>query len=231
MASGDILIKKLLVWSFLFCLILTLFTVNAEETAKATIEPYGEFYTLENDRDKVAQILGITENDLNNIQDIYLAVNKENTKQIRIRTEITDFSNSIGNISNLSDDKITALIPDISGFRNVKGDVINKDGQKFIRVQLRSSDSGGEYILTQYITVASKQNFVLSFYTDINEDTEYIENTFESFSSSYFKSDTRDNKKDTISYILLGAAILFLLVCVVVITTIIIDLRKKEETE
>lgn len=231
MASGDILIKKLLVWSFLFCLILTFFTVNAEETAKATIEPYGEFYTLENDRDKVAQILGITESDLNNIQDIYLAVNKENTKQIRIRTEITDFSNSICNISNLSDDKITALIPDISGFRNVKGDVINKDGQKFIRVQLRSSDSGGEYILTQYITVASKQNFVLSFYTDINEDTEYIEKTFESFSSSYFNSATRDNKKDTISYILLGAAILFLLVCVVVITTIIIDLRKKEETE
>ena len=231
MVSGDILIKKLLVFGFVVCLFLTFFTVNAEETAKAAIEPYGEFYTLENDRVKVAEILGITQSDLNSIQDIYLAVNKENTKQIRIRTEITDFSNSIGNISNLSDDKITALIPDISGFENVKGDVINKDGQKFIRVQLRSSDSGGEYILTQYITVASKQNFVLSFYTDINEDTEYIEKNFESFSSPYFNSTKDENRKDTVSYIVLGAAILFLLVCIVVTVTIIIDLRKKEETE
>lgn len=231
MVSGDILIKKLLVFGFVLGFLFTVFTVNAQETAKATIEPYGEFYTLENDRNKVTEILGITENDLNNIQDIYLAVNKGNTKQIRIRTEITDFSNSIGNISNLSDDKITALVSDISGFRNVKGEVINKDGQKFIRVQLRSSDSGGEYILTQYITVASKQNFVLSFYTDINVDTEYIEKTFETFSSPYFNSTADENRKDTISYIVLGAAILFLLVCVVVITTIIIDLRKKEETE
>jgi hypothetical protein len=162
---------------------------------------------------------------------VYLAVNSGNTKQIRIRTEITEFSNSIGNISNLSDDNITALISDIVGIEDVNGDIIEKDGQKFIKIQLRSTDSGGEYILTQYFTVASKQNFVLSFYTDINEDTEYIEKTFESYTSPYFNSITQNNKSNSMSYIILGAAILFLVICVVVTITIVLDLKKKNEDE
>ena len=171
MASGDILFKKILLSLVCLCLLSSLFIVNAEETATATVEPYGEFYSLQNDQNKVAEILGIDKKDLNNINDVYLAVNSGNTKQIRIRTEITEFSNRIGNISNLSDDNITALISDIVGVEDVNGDIIDKDGQKFIKIQLRTTDSGGEYILTQYFTVASKQSFVLSFYTDINEDT------------------------------------------------------------
>lgn len=231
MVSGDILFRKLLVFVLSLFLFSVSFIVGAEETVKATVEPFGEFYSLRSDRDKVAEILGVSEEDLGNIKDIYLAVNRENSKQIRITTKVTDFSYSVGNISNLSNDKITALIPDIVGMRDVKGDVINKDGQKFIKVQLRSSDSGGEYILTQYFTVASRQNFVLSFYTDMDEDTDYIEKTFKSFSSPSFNSIAKESKNNTISYIILGAAILFLLVCVVVTVTIIIDLRKKEETE
>ena len=231
MASGDILLKKILLSLVLLCFFSSLFIVKAEETAKATIEPYGEFYSIQNDQNRVAEILGINKTDLNSIDDVYLAVNNGNTKQIRIRTEITNFSNSIGNISNLSDDKITALTSDIVGVEDVKGDVINKDGQKFIKIQLRTTDSGGEYILTQYFTVASKQNFVLSFYTDINEDTEYIEKTFESYTSPYFNSIAKDTKSNMMSYIILGCAILFLVVCVVVMITIVIDLRKKKDEE
>ena len=229
MASGDILFKKILLSLVCLCLLSSLFIVNAEETATATVEPYGEFYSLQNDQNKVAEILGIDKKDLNNINDVYLAVNSGNTKQIRIRTEITEFSNRIGNISNLSDDNITALISDIVGVEDVNGDIIDKDGQKFIKIQLRTTDSGGEYILTQYFTVASKQSFVLSFYTDINEDTEYIGKTFESYTSPYFNSITKDGKSNMMSYIILGAAILFLVVCVVVTITIFIDLKKKNE--
>ena len=65
----------------------------------------------------------------------------------------------------------------------------------------------------------------------MDENTDYIEKTFKSFSSPSFNSNAKESKNNTISYIILGAAILFLLVCVVVTVTIIIDLRKKEETE
>ena len=134
-------------------------------------------------------------------------------------------------MSNLSNDKIIALSSRLSGFEDAKGEVVVKDGQKFLKVQLRSADSGGEYILTQYITVAAKQRFILSFYTDINEDTEYIEKTFDVFTSPHFKSETAENKNDGIQYVILIAAGLFFAVCIVIGISIVTDILKSKKQE
>ena len=142
------------------------------------------------DNTDIAQILNITESELQSYcgeKTVYLALNRENTKQIRIYETQNDFTNSVINISDLSNDKITDLLPEIIGIDDVKGEVIDKNGQKFIKTQLRSSDSGGDYIITEYITVAGRKSYVLSFYTDIDADTDYIEKTFETFDSVYFE--------------------------------------------
>lgn len=196
------------------------------------IKPQGEFYIYSEQTDEVANILGMDKDSLkdyiyqNGVA--YLAVNKENTKQIRVTNNTTDFSNSIINISGLSNDSIIALIPDITGIENTKGEVINKEGQKFVKTQFKTTDSGGEYILTQYFTVANRANIVLSFYTDSSADLDYIEETFNSFTSPLFI--TEDNEKTvTIGYVILIAAIIFGVACVIIVFTIIRDIRKDKK--
>ncbi len=219
------MIKKLFFALILFCFSFTL-TVNAQSISQ--IEPQEAFYTLDEDKEKVAEIINIPYNELesyckeNRIE--YLAVNSDNSKQIRLTTSITDFSNSIVNISLLSNDKISALIPDITGISGARGDIIDKNGQKFIKTEFRTSDSGGNFILTQYFTVADKQTFNLSFYTTYGSDTEYIEKTFESFNNDSFIT-TYSAKNQHLGIILPICAIVLAAICIVVSISIVKDLQ------
>ncbi len=217
------------------------FTASAKkmEIVKS-INPEGDFYIYGEHSDKVASALGMEqdalEEYLNQNGVVYLAVNEDNTKQIRVTSVTTDFSNSVINISGLSNDSITALIPDITGIKDAKGEVILKDGQKFVKTQFKTKDSGGEYILTEYFTVANRMCIALSFYTKATADTDYIEKTFESFSSPLFI--TAKKESGPIGFIVLAAAIIFGMACVVIVFTIIRDIKKEnkesetqEETE
>lgn len=226
--------KKLFLTILIIGLIIP-FNVSARyEPIILNLEPYGDFYTYDEQREKVAKVLGMK--DEYELKDycykngvIYLAVNEDNTKQIKVTVGHTDFSNSVINISGLSNDSINALIPDIIGIDNIKGEIIDKDGQKFVKTQVRTEDNGGEYILTQYFTVADRNNIVLSFYTEVSLDTDYIEKTFETFLSPYFIG-VIENRTDRIGVIILVATIIFGVACVVIIFTIIKDIRKDKKT-
>ena len=197
-----------------------------------------EFFVQgENDKE-LAKALGITEEQIAEYRGknvIYLAVNKDNSKQIRITIGQNAFTYSTVNISNFSNDKIAALVPQIVEIEDVKGEIITKNGQKFIKTQLRSADSGGEYILTQYITVADKHSFVLSFYTDVNADRAYIEDVFKSFECDYFVNEKNERRENILEYVLPAFTIVFAVASVLVAASILIDVRKrkvaKEEEE
>ncbi len=220
---GDFL-KRVIVLIAVFIMLFS-FSVSAE--SKFNITPDGEFFT---ETQKIAEIIGMEKDELldfcieNDI--VYIAVNKDNSKQIRVTSKETDFSKSIVNINGLSEDKINKLLPDIIGIDGVKGEVINKNGQKFIKTELSSNDSGGEYILTEYITVAEKKVYVLSFYTDSKSDTDYTQKTFESFDSPYFVNETKGD--NAFQYVIIIAIVVFLAASVFIIITIIRDLKKKE---
>lgn len=157
---------------------------------------------------------------------IYFAVNSDNTKQIRISVGESEFSGSVINLSNLSDDNITALMTDITGSREIRGDIVEKDGQKFVKTQISTSDSGGEYTVIQYITVAAKKEYVLSFYTSDSEDTDYTETLFKTYISDDFNSEK--SEKSGYGYIILGAVILLCLVCAYIIFTLIRDIKNEQ---
>ena len=156
---------------------------------------------------------------------IYFAANSDNTKQIRISVGESEFSGSVINLSNLSDDKITALMPDITGSREIRGDIVEKEGQKFVKTQISTSDSGGEYTVIQYITVAAKRDYVLSFYTAGSEDTDYTETLFKTYKSDDFNS--KISEKNSYGYIILGAVILLCLVSAYIIFTLIRDIKNE----
>ena len=195
---------------------------------KISIDAGDEFTVYGEDSGKAAEILGMSETELdgyvsqNNI--VYLAVNEDNTKQIRLTVAATAFSESTGNLSLLSDSEIEELIPDITGDSAVKGEIIENGGQKFVLSRVSSEDSGGGYTLERYFTVAGDNEYILSFYTSDGVSEDYIGEVFESFKSDDFYG---ENDKSPYSYIVIAALVLFSAGALFIIYTIIRDLTVK----
>ena len=187
-----------------------------------------EFSVYGEDSKKVAEILGMSEAELNGYVSqnniVYLAVNEDNTKQIRLTVAATAFSESTGNLSLLSDSEIKELIPDITGDSAVKGKIIESDGQKFVLSRVSSEDSGGGYTLARYFTVAGDNEYILSFYTSQDVSEDYIKSVFESFSLDDFYT---GKDKNPYSYIVIAALVLLSAGALFIIYTIIRDLTVK----
>ncbi len=219
------MLKKIICAASLLLLSVTVSALSGN----AEISVGKEFYTNGDNAEKAAEIVGLDKDRLESyLEDngiVYFAVNSDNTKQIRISVGESEFSGSVINLSNLSDDKITALMPDITGSREIRGDIVEKDGQKLVKTQISTSDSGGKYTVIQYITVAAKKNYVLSFYTSENEDTDYTETLFKTYKSDDFYSEKSD--KSGYGYIILGAVILLCLVSAYIIFTLIRDIKNE----
>ena len=218
------MLRKIFCWAA--ALILLIIPVSA--AGKISIDAGDEFTVYGEDSGKAAEILGMSETELdgyvsqNNI--VYLAVNEDNTKQIRLTVAATAFSESTGNLSLLSDSEIEELIPDITGDSAVKGEIIENGGQKFVLSRVSSEDSGGGYTLERYFTVAGDNEYILSFYTSDGVSEDYIGEVFESFKSDDFYG---ENDKSPYSYIVIAALVLFSAGALFIIYTIIRDLTVK----
>lgn len=170
------MLKKLLISVVAFIVMLT--------TVVSAIEIGDDFYLYGRDDKKLANALSMTEDEVksyceqNNIN--LLAVNKDNTKQIREITRETEFSKTVKNLAVLKNDEILTLTYQLCGIDNVKGKVIEKDAYKYLKIEVKGKDSGGEYILTQYITVKNSKTVTLSFYTSHGKDTSYTDKIFNS---------------------------------------------------
>lgn len=186
-----------------------------------------DFYSYESGQsaEDTANALGMTADELENYCTdnciVFIAVNKSNTKQIRVTVTESSFSSSIGNLTNLSDDKITALIPDITGIKG--GELDEKEGQKFIKTTETLSDSGGEYSIISYVTVAAKKDYVLSFYTATGTSTDYTRQVFNSFTSDDFNKNT--DKSSKFSFVIIAAIVLLILGSAYIIFTLVRDIK------
>ena len=172
--------KKFIV---IISVLVLLFSVNV-----SALKVSDDFYVYGKQTEELAKIFNMTETELGNYCEqnniTFLAADKENARQIR-KTEITDnFSKKIGSFSALEDSEILLLTGDISGFSDVKGEVVAKNGKKYLKTEVKTKDSGGEYLLTQYVTVENSVKTVLSFYTAKDVKTDYIEKVFSSESGS-----------------------------------------------
>ena len=213
------MLKRFICFIFAFCTVLSI-SVSA-------LKPTDDFYILGKDNKKICSVLKITEKELKKLCDenfiTYFAVNKNNTKQIKLTETKTSFSKKIGNLTHLSDDTALALTEEALIPEGVKGQIVNKDGQKFVKTEAETNDSGGKFIVTNYITVSNKTLYTLSFYTKSSLDTDYVEKVFETFNEEGFYSE-KDNKSP-IMYVIWIAVILLSVSAAFVIFTIIKDIK------
>ena len=215
---------------FLVCLQIFSFTLTAF-AADVELQIGDEFYSYGQNPQKVAEILKLTEDELqdyctrNNLE--LFAVNQGNTKQIKLDITENEFSKFIGNISSLPDGDILGIADELSGIENSGGSVTSLENQKFLKLEFKTTDSGGEYFLTQYITVAKNKSYRLSFYTAADEDTGYVETVFASLKSEDFEVVTPEKKAT--DYIIPLACIAFLVVTVLIAISVIVDIKKNRE--
>ena len=197
--------------------------------AEITENPGKEFlvYGDKQSNEKIAEILEETTDTLDNYcynnGIIYLAINEKNTKQIRLYENSTAFSESVGELTSLTDDKIAALAPEIVGEGFHTETVTQKSGRKFIKATALSQDSGGKFTLIQYITVTSKKEYTLSFYTASDENTDYAEKVFSTL--SFGEGAAKKTEKKPYGYIFMALTAVFVLFGAYIVYTLIRDIR------
>ncbi len=208
------------------CVYLLILPVCAAESNAVSLTPGNDFSVYAQDPAAVAEIVGLPQDELadfcNEQNIVYLAVNRDNTRQIRVSVYETAFSENVGNLSALSDEKITALVPRMTG--GTHGEVVKNGGQKFLKEQLRSSDSGGDYILTRYTTVAAKKIYLLAFYTAVGTPQEDAEIIFATYSSPDFLGEGAKTPARYGGWILAAMVLLFA-VSGFLVFTLIRDIR------
>ena len=224
-----IVLKKILLF---FCILLV-FTLNVSAFETDYITPDNDFIVYSNDADRVAEILKIGKDTLkdsienNNI--LYLAVNAKNTKQIQVSFKETDFTASVKNLSTLSADNINALLPDITGAENIKGEIVYKDKEKFVRTDIRTGKDENECILTQFFTITDGKMYTVSFYTDVKENVEYIDSAF--VTTEYPQNTDEETPLSSTKIIIICATVLFGIACIFIIITIIKDMFFYKDTD
>lgn len=209
-------------------LIFTLsFTVTAAEV-NLKADPEFTVYDTEADNKSLAEILGLTverleayctENEI-----VYLAANADNTKQIRLTESKTPFSESVCELSALSESEAEAIMPDLAG-ADFKTELISSNGKSFVKATALLTDSGGQYTVTQYITVTDKKEYTLSFYTAVTESEAYTEEIFKTLTFGNSKSSTHNT---ALRLAFFAAICLILILMGYILYTVIRDIRLKK---
>lgn len=148
-------------------------------TLNVSAESQDKFYVYGKETNALSKILNMSAVELKDYVEYtditYLAVNKDNTKQIKMVEYQNEFSKKTYNFLNLRDNEILELTEDLTGIKGIKGEVFEKGKYKFLKTSSKTQDSGGEFVLNQYITVSKGKVMILNFYTAEGQNTDYIE--------------------------------------------------------
>lgn len=208
-------------------LIFTLSFTAAAAEVNLKADPEFTAYGSSADNERLAEILGMTEASLESYctenEIVYLAVNDDNTKQIRLTESKTPFSEAVGELSALSESEAEAVTADLAG-KDFQAELVLANGKRFVKATAALSDSGGNYILTRYITVTDKKEYALSFYTAASESNDYAERIFKTLSFGKAESGAPVSLKGVM---LFAAAALILVLMGYILYTVIRDIRLK----
>lgn len=129
------------------------------------------FADASDDKTKLADALGLTADELNRLYDkqniLFAAVSSDRTTQLRLLKTANAFSERCVSFSRLSDTELNELAPQLAGtLFNNGGIVKGNDGTKYVRLTQSLHDSGGDYTVTEYLTVCNSTLYTFSVTAD-----------------------------------------------------------------
>jgi len=155
-----------------FCFLLLNFCAFAKTEKSYKIDIPDGFTTAYSDSDKtdISKIVGIKSEEAekyftdNNL--LFLSVDEKNSFQIKLSETKDNFSAKTVNFSYLSDEKLLSLSENLFAKTDDKASskvkLVQNGGMKFLKRNEAHKDSGGEYVVTQYVTVVNGKNYRLS---------------------------------------------------------------------
>ncbi len=219
--------------------ILNLFSFSAfAKTAEPYIAVPKGFLLYSQNKSEVCEILSSSEDELNeyclknNISQ--LAVNQDNSKQIKLLTYENEFSKATEDFDFFSQKELEGNAGIIIGHKEKRPmhSVVTVGEQKFIKTEYFDRDESGSFNFTQYFTVQNGKNYCLIFLTSEKAETSYIKEVFDSFAENEFFLKQNTSAKDsdskmTMTIILIVAVSL---VAAIILFTVIKDIIKSKKT-
>lgn len=127
---------------------------------------------LADDKTEVANVIGITAKEVddyfkNNYLE-FLSVSEDNTSQIKLSVLADEFSSKIFSFNNLGDEQILKLANSLftGSYEQVSdgAKIVRNNSVKFLKYEETLTDNGGEYTVTQYVTVYNGKTYRLSVF-------------------------------------------------------------------
>ena len=176
----------------LFTVALGVISVSAKDYDGFLLDIPKEFtvVTEKDDLSEFSKKVGVSYEELENYfsdgKYKLLAVNEDNTTQIKLSCSEDEFSKKIINFDNFKDTDLVSLGASFLTLKDTDAEpditVVENNSIKFIKIVEAHKDSGGTYTVTQYITVVDAKTYKLSFFLPIKADNQLEKEVFNSFS-------------------------------------------------
>lgn len=110
----------------------------------------------------------------------FIAVSKDTKTQIRISRFADNFSSSVYDAQNLTDEQVNEMVA-LYGADSDIVSIIESGSRKYAKTTNVLEDSGGVYTATQYVTVAGGRIYVITCYNPGETTSKEVEDIFSTF--------------------------------------------------
>ncbi len=141
------------------------------------------FFSAQSDEDlsELAEIIGVDKKELKNYfkedRIVLMAVNSDNSVQIKLSCFENDYSKAIGSFEFLKTEEINNYA---AAAVKSKYEIVKNHDNSFIYVQEHITSEDKEYISSRYITVKNDKFYVLSCYNTGGTQDKAVKNVFNS---------------------------------------------------
>lgn len=221
-------LKILAVVAIIFMLVGVQISATAYEYNISVPEGYA-IATKDGVHSLVAERLGMTTEEvdafINENEILYFAVSEDLKTQARLSAFTDNFSSAVNDIAYLDSVKLEEFKTALCG--ESEGEILKLQDRLFIVSAKTLNDSGGDYTVTQYITLCGGKTYYLSCYNDGEGTSDEVMKIVESFSLSEIQES--NNSFFITSRIIIFAGIALFSIIAVVMTVGIIKLARAKD--
>lgn len=162
-------------------------SVSADKSKVFELELSKDYNTLYlgEDAAPMAKRLNIETKELKSYMEengvLMIAVSKDKSRQIRVIEEETEFSLLAEDISAMDKASLNEFAQIVTSDNNTEFSYVTNNSRKYIKFSDTLTDSGGSYVMTQYVTICSGKIYRYCFYNSGEKEIAEADETFNNF--------------------------------------------------